>query len=122
MVGSTRPEAESVPPPHPHEPPPSSSAKPVTNKLAPKNAKSKSKPRPLPHKQRKKKLTRLAPVRPFPQVPVGSNATGPYSTRGEGKNRIGVTRQMELAAYLRRCKDLVLKDGYALPVLLLIQT
>ncbi|KAF8311292.1 hypothetical protein DL93DRAFT_2083527 [Clavulina sp. PMI_390] len=65
-----------------------------------------------PPSKKRPKITRLAPSRPFPQVPAGSSATGPYSTRGEGKNRLGITRQHELGGYLKRCKNLVEADGY----------
>ncbi|VDC03932.1 unnamed protein product [Peniophora sp. CBMAI 1063] len=58
------------------------------------------------------KRRKLAPPRPYPTVPASVNATGPRSTHHEGKNYIAVTRKTKLAAYLRRCKDLVIKDGY----------
>lgn len=58
------------------------------------------------------KVRKLVPPRPFPTVPSGSSATGPKSAHGEGKNRICITRRTALGAYLRRCKELVLKDGY----------
>ncbi|KAF7323260.1 hypothetical protein HMN09_00106800 [Mycena chlorophos] len=41
--------------------------------------------------------TKLAPPRPFPT---------------EGKNLICITRKTPLASYLRRCKKVVLEDGY----------
>lgn len=75
-------------------------------------SKRKASPPPEPTARRKRqKIVRLAPPRPFAQVPVGSNATGPSSTRGEGKNRLGVTRKIELGFYLRKCKELVSVDG-----------
>ncbi|EIM90257.1 uncharacterized protein STEHIDRAFT_27362, partial [Stereum hirsutum FP-91666 SS1] len=58
------------------------------------------------------KVNKLVPPRPFPTVPVGVNATGPRSAHHEGKNFIAITRKTSLGAYLRRCKDIVLKDGY----------
>ncbi|KAI0637461.1 hypothetical protein C8Q77DRAFT_1050317 [Trametes polyzona] len=60
-----------------------------------------------PHKVRK-----LVPPRPFPTVPTSVSATGPRSAHTEGKNYICITRRTELGAYLRRCKDVFLKDGY----------
>ncbi|KAA1477119.1 hypothetical protein DENSPDRAFT_745420, partial [Dentipellis sp. KUC8613] len=58
------------------------------------------------------KRRKLAPPRPFPTVPTSVNATGPRSTRHEGKNYIAVTRKVQMGGYLRRIKDAVLKDGY----------
>lgn len=58
------------------------------------------------------KLRKLAPPRPFPTVPASVNATGPRSAHHEGKNFIAVTRKTALGAYLRRCKDAVVKDGW----------
>lgn len=58
------------------------------------------------------KVRKLDPPRPFPTVPASVSATGPRSAHTEGKNYICVTRRTELAAYLRRCKDVILKDGY----------
>ena len=60
----------------------------------------------------RKRIRKLAPPRPFPTVPTSMNATGPRSTHVEGKNYICITRKTPLGAYLRRCKDLILKDGY----------
>ena len=56
-------------------------------------------------------IRKLAPPRPFPTVPASVSATGPRSAHTEGKNHICVTRKTQLGAYLRRCKDVVLKDG-----------
>lgn len=94
----------------------------VSPQQPPENQASSSKtsaaqPVSKPRKPRPK-ITKLAPSRPFPQVPSGSSATGPYSSRGEGKNMIGVTKNLELGAYLRRCVDLVNVDGYV-PALVL---
>ena len=58
------------------------------------------------------KVRKLVPPRPFPTVPPSVSATGPRSAHVEGKNYICVTRRTELGAYLRRCKDVFLKDGY----------
>lgn len=61
--------------------------------------------------QPKVKYRKLAPPRPFPTVPTSVSATGPRSAHVEGKNYICITRKTPLAMYLRRCKDVVLKDG-----------
>lgn len=63
---------------------------------------------PVTHNHR---VNKLVPPRPFPTVPAGVSATGPRSAHHEGKNYITITRRTQLGAYLRRCKDLVLKDG-----------
>ncbi|KAF7305191.1 Ribonuclease P protein subunit p20 [Mycena kentingensis (nom. inval.)] len=60
----------------------------------------------------RRQITRLAPPRPFPTVPLGVSASGPRSAHIEGKNRICITRKTPLAAYLRRCKKVILEDGY----------
>ena len=65
-------------------------------------------------KERKPKVRKLAPPRPFPTVPASVSATGPRSAHTEGKNYICITRRTELGAYLRRCKDVFLKDGCVL--------
>jgi len=62
-------------------------------------------------KKRKHKIKKLVPPRPFPTVPASVSATGPRSAHHEGKNYIAITRKIPLGAYLRRCKDVVLKDG-----------
>lgn len=59
----------------------------------------------------KHRIVKLAPPRPFPTVPTSASATGPRSARSEGKNQICVTRKTQLGAYLRRCRDVILKDG-----------
>lgn len=56
-------------------------------------------------------IRKLVPPRPFPTVPASVSATGPRSAHAEGKNYICITRKTQLGAYLRRCKDVVLKDG-----------
>ena len=67
---------------------------------------AQNKPKVTGHKVRK-----LVPPRPFPTVPASVSATGPRSAHPEGKNYICVTRRTELGAYLRRCKDVFIKDG-----------
>ncbi|KAJ3524749.1 hypothetical protein NM688_g8510 [Phlebia brevispora] len=62
--------------------------------------------------QPKVSYRKLAPPRPFPTVPTSVSATGPRSAHVEGKNYICITRKTPLGAYLRRCKDMVLKDGH----------
>ncbi|KZT24084.1 hypothetical protein NEOLEDRAFT_1116991 [Neolentinus lepideus HHB14362 ss-1] len=78
------------------------------------------------------KIRKLNPKRPFPTVPTSVSATGPRSAHTEGKNYICVSRKTPLGAYLRRCKDVVINDGYktlhlsamgaAIPHLLLLST
>ncbi|KAG8848860.1 hypothetical protein FRB96_000992 [Tulasnella sp. 330] len=75
---------------------------------------------------------KLAPPRPWPSVPTSSSATGPRSARAEGNNMICVTRNTQLSQYLRRCKRLIVEDGYktihlaamgaAIPLLLILAT
>ncbi|KAJ1310484.1 hypothetical protein OPQ81_007217 [Rhizoctonia solani] len=75
---------------------------------------------------------KLKPQRPVPTVHPASNVTGPRSSHKEGKSVICVTRSTKLGAYLRRCKSLILDDGYttlhlyalgaAIPHLLLLVT
>jgi hypothetical protein len=66
---------------------------------------------PTKHKAERPKIKKLAPPRPFPTVPASVSATGPRSAHSEGKNYICITRRTPLAAYLRRCKDVILEDG-----------
>ncbi|KAF9228693.1 hypothetical protein BS17DRAFT_772367 [Gyrodon lividus] len=61
---------------------------------------------------RRPRIRKLAPPRPFPTVALASSATGPRSTHHEGKNNICITRKTKLAAYLRRCKALLVDDGF----------
>ncbi|KAH0584427.1 hypothetical protein H2248_009968 [Termitomyces sp. 'cryptogamus'] len=68
--------------------------------------------RPDSRPQKKRRINKLVPPRPFPTVPSSVSATGPRSAHKEGKNLICITRKTALGAYLRRCKDVVLKDGY----------
>ncbi|KAL6308707.1 hypothetical protein BKA93DRAFT_725448 [Sparassis latifolia] len=58
------------------------------------------------------KIRKLVPPRPFPTVPTSVSATGPRSAHTDGKNYICITRHTPLGGYLRRCKDVILKDGY----------
>jgi hypothetical protein len=62
----------------------------------------------------KHRLNKLVPPRPLPTVPAGVSATGPRSAHHEGKNYITVTRKTKLGSYLRRCKDVILKNGCVL--------
>ncbi|KAG6861656.1 hypothetical protein C0995_013658 [Termitomyces sp. Mi166 len=71
-----------------------------------------SETRPDSRPQKKRRINKLAPPRPFPTVPTSVSATGPRSAHKEGKNFICITRKTALGAYLRRCKDVVLKNGY----------
>ena len=66
-----------------------------------------------PHGQDKERrlINKLVPPRPFPTVPTSVSATGPRSSHKEGKNLICITRKTSLACYLRRCKDVIIKDG-----------
>jgi ribonuclease P/MRP protein subunit RPP20 len=59
----------------------------------------------------KHKIKKLVPPRPFPTVPASASATGPRSAHKEGKNYICITRKTPLGAYLRRCKEVIMKDG-----------
>lgn len=68
---------------------------------------------PKPQPKPRPKINKLVPQRPFPTVPTSVSATGPRSAHQEGKNLICVTRKTKLGSYLRRCKELVIKDGYA---------
>ncbi|KAG7086449.1 hypothetical protein E1B28_002402 [Marasmius oreades] len=67
------------------------------------------------HKKGKKSTStrrRLVAPRPFPVVAKSVSATGPRSGHHEKKNYISITRKTSLSTYMRRCKDLVLKNGY----------
>ena len=66
---------------------------------------------PLAKPAAKRRKIKLTPPRPFPTVPASVSATGPRSAHSEGKNYICITRKTPLAAYLRRCKDVILDDG-----------
>jgi hypothetical protein len=72
--------------------------------------KPRNKPIVIPFKP-KPKIIKLTPNRPYPSVPTSSSATGPRSKRKEGNNKICVTRRTELGAYLKRCKDVFVKQG-----------
>ena len=58
-----------------------------------------------------RRINKLVPPRPFPTVPTSVSATGPRSSHKEGKNFICITRKTSMACYLRRCKDVIIKDG-----------
>ena len=64
-----------------------------------------------PTKPKRRRIKKLVPPRPFSTVPASASATGPRSAHSEGKNYICVTRKTPLAAYLRRCKSVILDDG-----------
>jgi hypothetical protein len=59
----------------------------------------------------RRRINKLVPPRPFPIVPTSVSATGPRSNHKEGKNLICITRKTPLSCYLRRCKDVIIKDG-----------
>ena len=61
----------------------------------------------------KHRIKKLVPPRPFPTVPTSVSATGPRSAHKEGKNYICLTRKTPLGVYLRRCKEVIVKDGCA---------
>ena len=63
------------------------------------------------------RINKLAPPRPFPTVPKSVSATGPRSVHKEGKNFLCLTRKTSLGAYMRRCKDVIIKDGCAITYL-----
>ncbi|KAJ3542802.1 hypothetical protein NMY22_g3373 [Coprinellus aureogranulatus] len=78
-------------------------------------------PSSMSSRSRKAKIRKLTPRRPWPIVPTSVSATGPRSAHREGKNFICVTRRTGLGAYMRRCKDVIIKDGAmgaAIPLLL----
>jgi ribonuclease P/MRP protein subunit RPP20 len=56
-------------------------------------------------------IRKLVPPKPFPTISPADSATAARSSRKEGKNYICVTRKTGLGAYMRRCKDLIMKDG-----------
>ncbi|KAF8162842.1 hypothetical protein B0H34DRAFT_794615 [Crassisporium funariophilum] len=62
--------------------------------------------------QKGRRITKLVPPRPFPTVPTSVSDSGPRSSHKEGKNFICLTRKTPLGSYMRRCKDLIIKDGY----------
>jgi hypothetical protein len=72
---------------------------------------SSPKPSSAPAKRKRPKIVKLDPVAFLGNTLPGSNPTGPWSQRGEGKNRIAITRRLGLGAYLRRCVELVNIDG-----------
>jgi hypothetical protein len=76
-----------------------------------KEPKDSSKPHDQGVRHSRRRINKLAPPRPFPKVPTSVSATGPRSNHKEGKNLICITRKTSLACYLRRCKDIIIKDG-----------
>ncbi|KAJ7778640.1 hypothetical protein DFH07DRAFT_865426 [Mycena maculata] len=68
-------------------------------------------PKAVPQPQRGR-INKLTPARPFPTVPTSVSATGPRSAHKEGKNLICITRKTPLSVYLRRCKNVIINDGY----------
>jgi len=64
--------------------------------------------------QPRKRINKLDPPRPFPVVPTSVSDTGPRSSHREGKNMICLTRKTSLGTYMRRCKNVILKDGSVL--------
>ena len=73
--------------------------------------KDSSKPNDQGVRHSRRRINKLVPPRPFPTVPTSVSATGPRSNHKEGKNLICITRKTSLACYLRRCKDIIIKDG-----------
>lgn len=69
--------------------------------------------------KKRQRIKKLKPKRPFPTVPASVSATGPRSAHREGKNLICISRKTPLGAYMRRCKDIIIKDGYV-SILILI--
>ncbi|KAL4065221.1 hypothetical protein J3A83DRAFT_4099670 [Scleroderma citrinum] len=73
-----------------------------------------SKPAPT-SPQKRLRIRKLAPPRPFPTVPPGRSATSPRSTSlrpsPDDPTCICVTRKTTLAAYIRRCKSAFLDHG-----------
>ncbi|KAG1748908.1 uncharacterized protein EDB91DRAFT_1079036 [Suillus paluster] len=65
-----------------------------------------------PNNRPRPRIRKLAPPRPFPTVAPSAPATAPRSLHKEGNNNICVTRRTKLAVYLRRCKALILEDGF----------
>lgn len=81
-------------------------------KRAKTNAGQLQKPAEQSNPHRRPRIRKLVPPRPFPTVAPASSATGPRSAHHEGKNNICITRKTKLAAYLRRCKALLVDDGF----------
>ena len=76
-----------------------------------KESKKSSKPHDQGIAPSRRRINKLVPPRPFPTVPSSVSATGPRTNHKEGKNLICITRKTSLACYLRRCKDIIIKDG-----------
>ncbi|KAF6764680.1 hypothetical protein DFP72DRAFT_319834 [Ephemerocybe angulata] len=86
------------------------------NKVDPSSSIESNSDLPGPSSSKKKpsrsRIRKLTPARPWPLVPTSVSATGPRSAHKDGKNMICITRKTGLGAYMRRCKDVILKDGY----------
>ena len=75
--------------------------------------KGKEKERPVDvQPSSRRRINKLKPPRPFPTVPTSVSATGPRSAHREGKDMICITRKTSLGAYMRRCKRVIIEDGY----------
>ncbi|TFK27342.1 hypothetical protein FA15DRAFT_586579 [Coprinopsis marcescibilis] len=72
----------------------------------------RAKPKSISREKSKARIRKLTPARPFPLVPTSVSATGPRSAHNEGKNFICITRRTKLGQYMRRCKAIILDDGY----------
>jgi hypothetical protein len=72
---------------------------------------------PVPQLPPRRRINKLKAPRPFPTVPASVSATGPRSAHKEGKNAICITRKTSLGAYMRRCKNTIIQDGYVSPSL-----
>jgi hypothetical protein len=83
----------------------------------PASAKGKGKAKEIVANAPRPRINKLAPPRPFPTVPKSVSATGPRSAHKEGKNFLCLSRKTSLGAYMRRCKDVIIKDGYGITYL-----
>jgi hypothetical protein len=72
----------------------------------------------LDNHPQKRRIRKLTPKRPWPIVPTSVSATGPRSAHKEGKHLVCISRKTGLSAYMRRCKDVIIKDGCAIYVIL----
>lgn len=85
----------------------------TASKSAKAKGKAKERPEITSEKIPRHRINKLVPPRPFPTVPTSVSATGPRSSHREGKNMICLTRKSSLSNYMRRCKDVIINDGYA---------
>ncbi len=90
------------------------SASQVQKSLTTNEGPKQSRSEPAKSADKRPKIRKLEAPRPFPAVAPSSSATGPRSAQKEGKNYICLTRKTSLGAYMRKCKNLVLDDGYDL--------